>query len=314
MSDVSPGLGPRHPACLFLCSRGRQRLAVWALLQEEHLHKKAFESRLQSRRSPAADRQSVGRRRVRGGLQGGRGGAYLQRSSCVESRAFFLFLLLPWWCGLLLWWLLVLEALCCPWWPLLWLERDVRAWGRETEMSPRSTPYRHRLIQWIFIDHTAGRLGRVRRGSAHTFPLLFPAEGAALAWPGARLLFTAADFSLWAEPRTDGCCLAVLHGVPRRQDDDDVVIFIFVFVVWKVVVALVQLLGLEQRNVVSWRHKGQRSEVGGRRSAGSSSPRPLVDVLLSGRSLCGGPPQFFRIHSRYSSTSCVTRMILPRML
>lgn len=39
-----------------------------------------------------------------GGARGGgrRGHPYLQRSSCVESRTFFLFLLLPWWCGLLL--------------------------------------------------------------------------------------------------------------------------------------------------------------------------------------------------------------------
>lgn len=77
---------------------------------------------------------------------------------------------------------------------------------------------RHRLIQRIFIDRIApDDSGRVRRGSAHTFPLLFPAEGAALAWLGARLLFAAADFSLWAEPRTDGCCLAVLHGVPSES-------------------------------------------------------------------------------------------------
>lgn len=51
---------------------------------------------------------------------------YLQRSSCVESRTFFLFLLLPWWCGLF-WWVLLLEELCCPWLPLFWWDRDVLA-------------------------------------------------------------------------------------------------------------------------------------------------------------------------------------------
>ena len=65
---------------------------------------------------------------------GKRGHPYLQRSSCVESRTFFLFLLLPWWCGLLLGWLLVLEEeLCCPWWPLFWWERDILAWRKNTQ-------------------------------------------------------------------------------------------------------------------------------------------------------------------------------------
>lgn len=63
-----------------------------------------------------------------GGLVPGR--SYLQRSSCVESRTFFLFLLLLWWCGLLLCRLLLPE-LCCPWWPLFWWGRDVLAWPEE---------------------------------------------------------------------------------------------------------------------------------------------------------------------------------------
>ncbi len=46
------------------------------------------------------DSQSVADKDGGGGR---RGHPYLQRSSCVESRTFFLFLLLPWWCGLLLW-------------------------------------------------------------------------------------------------------------------------------------------------------------------------------------------------------------------
>lgn len=38
------------------------------------------------------------------------------------------------------------------------------------------------------------------------------------------------------------------------------------------------------------------------------------NILLSGRSFWDGLPQFFWIHCLYSSTSCVTRIILPSML
>lgn len=89
---------------------------------------------------------------------------YLQRSSCVESRMFFLFLLFPWWCGLLLWWLLELkEEFCWPWWPLLLLERDILAWKNHIRRQSNnqmlkqdrtvvSNAVRKRVKDWVCPD------------------------------------------------------------------------------------------------------------------------------------------------------------------
>lgn len=40
---------------------------------------------------------------------------YLQRSATAVARCGFLFLPLPWWCGLLIWWVVLLvEPFRCP--------------------------------------------------------------------------------------------------------------------------------------------------------------------------------------------------------
>lgn len=156
------------------------------------------------------------------GKRGRWGDPYLQRSSCVDSRTFFLFLLLPWWWGLLRWWLLLLEEeLCCPWWPLFWWERDILACGRVQRQVQSSC-----RISLCFIDNVRKLLSGVvyyvlyedSKGKAErTFPPLLPPGGVLAVWLCVRRLVTTADFSLWLlEPRPD-CCLAVLHGVPSES-------------------------------------------------------------------------------------------------
>lgn len=200
---------------------------------------------------------------------------YLHKSSCVESLTFFLFLPLPWWWGLLLWWALVPEdEPCWPWWPLLLWRRDVLA-----------------------------------------FPPLLFVDGVEELWL-VRWLATETDLSLWGPKPRLGCCLAVLHGVPsesasleleldveegdsgedegeeRRDGDGED----------------------ELEDILLWGAASSSSSLGTLLLHSSSCCDNATSFLLRGSSIWNWFPQLLLIHSRYSSTSRVTRIIRPSIL